>query len=240
MKQKEQATASIIESEADSPQSAPKEVGDVSARLSAVHAAHAAGIAAMPLLSRDKRPAQKGWQKAAMPTLEEVEAWARKANIGFRTGSVSGGLIVIDLDPGADISDLGELPRTVTVLTGRTDDATGRRGTHLYFRTATLLTNSAAKLGAHIDTRGEGGYVVAPGSIHPETGAMYEFATGLGLGEVEIADLPQHLIDLLEAKPSVAPTSEDATTTEWIDQVPLSAIRSGKGADFPSRASGVG
>lgn len=222
MKRKEQTTASIIESEADSPQSAPNEVGDVSARLSAVHAAHAAGIAAMPLLSRDKRPAQKGWQKAAMPTLEEVEAWARKANIGFRTGSVSGGLIVIDLDPGADISDLGELPRTVTVLTGRTDDATGRRGTHLYFRTATLLTNSAAKLGAHIDTRGEGGYVVAPGSIHPETGAMYEFATGLGLGEVEIADLPQHLIDLLEAKPSVAPTSEDATTTEWIDQVPLS------------------
>ncbi len=65
MKRKQQTTASIIESEADSPQSAPKEVGDVSARVSAVHAAHAAGIAAMPLLCRDKRPAQKGWQKAS-------------------------------------------------------------------------------------------------------------------------------------------------------------------------------
>ena len=191
-------------------------------RLSAAQAAHEAGIAVMPLLPQDKRPAHKGWQKAAKASLEEAEAWARKANIGFRTGLASGGLIVVDLDPGADTTDLGELPETVAVLTGRTDDATGTRGRHLYFRTTAALANSTGKLGDHIDTRGEGGYVVAPGSIHPDTGMMYEFAPGLGLGEVKIAELPQHLIDRLALKSAAAVTPNvDTAASKWTDEVPL-------------------
>ena len=204
----------------DSSSGIDMEARDV--RLKVAQAAHAAGIAVMPLLPRDKKPAQKGWQKAAKASLEEAEAWARKTNIGFRTGLASGGLIVVDLDPGADITDLGELPKTVTVLTGRTDDANGTRGRHLYYRTPASLSNSSAKLGAHIDTRGEGGYVVAPGSIHPDTGMMYEFAPGLGLGEVEIAELPQHLVDRLISKSAAAVTSSVATAAnKWTDQVPL-------------------
>lgn len=223
MKRKKSPTKeSIIESDAMSPPIAPKEGGDVSARLSAAQAAQAAGIAVMPLLPNDKKPAQKGWQKAAEASLEEAEAWARKANIGFRTGLTSGGLIVVDLDPGADLLVLGELPVTVKAYTGRTDPATGLRGVHLYFRTTAALANSTGKLGDHIDTRGEGGYVVAPGSIHPETGAMYEFAAGLGLGEVEIAELPQHLVDRLTSKSAAAATSSmDTSMSEWVEEIPL-------------------
>jgi hypothetical protein len=44
---------------------------------------------------------------------------------------------------------------------------TGGGGRQLYFRMPLLeLRNSAGKLGDNLDTRGEGGYVVAPGSNH--------------------------------------------------------------------------
>ena len=191
-------------------------------RIEAADAAHAAGIAVMPLVAREKKPAKAGWQNEPMPTPEEIEVWARRGNIGFRAGAISGGLFVIDVDPGADISELGELPKTVTVLTGRTDPDTGKRGQHLYFRSKVKLLNSAGKLGEHIDTRGDGGFVVGPGSIHPKTGAIYEFAPGLGLGEVEIAEFPQHLVDRLMPKLTVATTPKrSVTAANWLEQVPL-------------------
>ena len=191
-------------------------------RLKTVQTAYAHGIAVMPLVAREKKPAKAGWQNEPMPTPEEIEVWARQGNIGFRAGAISGGLFVIDVDPGADISELGELPKTVTVLTGRTDPDTGKRGQHLYFRSKVKLLNSAGKLGEHIDTRGDGGFVVGPGSIHPKTGAIYEFAPGLGLGEVEIAEFPQHLVDRLMPKLTVATTPKrSVTAANWLEQVPL-------------------
>ena len=52
----------------------------------------------------------------------------------------------------------GRLPKTVTVKTGK--------GRHLYFRCADVrVSNSAGRIGKGIDVRGDGGYVVAAGSI---------------------------------------------------------------------------
>ena len=67
-------------------------------RIEAADAAHAAGIAVMPLVAREKKPAKAGWQNEPMPTPEEIEVWARQGNIGFRAGAISGGLFVIDVD----------------------------------------------------------------------------------------------------------------------------------------------
>jgi|GEM_PF-4047874 len=111
-------------------------------RIAAARAAHAAGIAVMPLLGRTKKPARQGWQMAEFPDLAVTAEWARVANIGFRTGSISKGLVVIDWDPGADITGLGALPDTVTVFTGRTDAVTGQRETLIawYARRGYLVT----------------------------------------------------------------------------------------------------
>ena len=85
----------------------------------------------------------------------------------------------------------GKLPETVTVRTGR--------GMHLYFRPGdTVVRNSASRLGAGVDIRGDGGYVVGPGSIH-ETGALYRFAEGRGLDDVKIARAPKWLREAIEA-----------------------------------------
>lgn len=126
------------------------------------------------------------------------------ANFGIITGAASR-LIVLDVDgPEGEMSlDMleevnGSLPKTVTVRTGR--------GRHLYFRTnaGESIRNTAGKLGIGLDVRGNGGYVVGVGSIHPG-GAMYRYATGFTPKDVAIAEAPAWLEDLL-AGPAPEPT----------------------------------
>ena len=62
----------------------------------------------------------------------------------------------------------GELPASVEVITAR--------GRHLYFRTPEVpVRNTASKIAPGIDTRGDGGYVLAPPSIHP-SGRRYAWS----------------------------------------------------------------
>ena len=74
----------------------------------------------------------------------------------------SGGhLFVFDIDNHASWRELKEklkIPETYMVVTPR-------GGKHFYVRTSEALPNSTSKLAFEIDTRGRGGYVVAPGSM---------------------------------------------------------------------------
>ncbi len=139
------------------------------------------GIAVFPLTKQGKVPAIVGGFKKATTGKEQIEAlWSIKPelNIGIATGSPSGGLVVIDLDvddmAGKDgLATLraweavnGELPETASVVTGS-------GGLHLYYLCEEPVGCSVdADLG--VDVRGDGGYVVAPPSIHPN-GRPYEF-----------------------------------------------------------------
>ena len=138
-------------------------------------------LAVFPLVERDKLPAVSGGFKVATTDEEQIrEAWGHRPNlnIGIATGTVSRGLVVIDLD--VDDSkdedgvatlrawerEHGELPETATVKTGR-------GGMHLYYRCDQPVGCSVnAEIG--VDVRGDGGYVVAPPSVHPN-GNAYEF-----------------------------------------------------------------
>jgi putative DNA primase/helicase len=101
------------------------------------------------------------------------EWWERwpSANIGIRTGG-PGSLLVIDVDVAhngdATLAELeaahGEI-RAPTV-------STGSGGLHLYLR-APATRNTAGAIGPGIDTRGEGGYVVAPPSRHASGGVYH-------------------------------------------------------------------
>jgi len=62
------------------------------------------------------------------------------------------------------------------------------------------VSNSAGKLGGGLDVRGNGGQVVAPGSRH-KSGAIYAWAPERGPDDVELADGPPWLLDLLKPKP---------------------------------------
>lgn len=148
---------------------------------------HSLGWSFTPLTG--KRPTLRAWQKRKRETAEQAVTWAKAGNVGLRTGKTSG-VVVIDVDAGGDISGL-DLPGTVTVNTGRT-------GIHLYYRCSKTIPNSAGKLGSHIDVRGDGGQVVYPGSIHPETAKRYEWADGYEPWNVELAELPAKIVKILQ------------------------------------------
>ena len=144
-----------------------------------------------------KRPIEKRWTERERETRDEAVSWANQTNVGIRTGKQSGGLIVIDIDRGADLSSL-DLPDTVTVITGN-------GGLHLYYRSDQELGNSVGKLADKVDVRGSGGQVVAVGSVHPETKKVYRYAHDLSPAETNVQPLPAWVSDSLgKTAPSAA------------------------------------
>ena len=77
--------------------------------------------------------------------------------------------------------------------------ATPRGGTHLYYRTppGVRLRNTAGTLAPRIDTRADGGYVVAPGTVLP--GGGYEL-----VDDTDPPELPGWLVQALTARPAAA------------------------------------
>lgn len=122
----------------------------------------------MPLTG--KRPnTPHGWLDATTDPAQVAAWWAGSDdNVGVATGP--SGLLVVDLDsePAVDWWLAQDPPGTFVVTTGR--------GQHWYY--AGVGPSTAGRLHAGVDTRGRGGYVVAPPSWHPATGARYEVAAG--------------------------------------------------------------
>lgn len=126
------------------------------------------------------------------------------------------GRIVIDLDTHNGQDGVASWDKLVTehnigptsFLTAKT----GGGGFHLHFRDTTggKIGNSTGKLGEGIDVRANGGYIVLPGSTHPD-GGKYEWLDG------ELCDIPQQLVDLLltnkEVPQRAIPSTRD--TTPW-------------------------
>lgn len=177
-----------------------------------VRLGHEMGWSFTPLSG--KRPTLEGWQKRPRETVDEAAAWAAAGNVGLRTGKASG-VVVVDVDPGADVSGL-DLPGTVTALTGRPG------AYHLYYLCAEPLGNSSGRLGPHIDVRGDGGQVVFPGSVHPDTGALYTWAEGHEPWNVEIAALPAATIQRLRSK-SKSKAVASAPAALAADSIPAKA-----------------
>lgn len=116
------------------------------------------------------------------------------------------------------LSEYGEIPPTVTALTGR--------GRHLYFaHPGQRVSNSTSKLGPMIDVRGDGGYVIAPPSRHP-SGRVYAWAQGLSLSDLAPAPFPDgmrhRLTELTRLDP--APTDGPSTASEALHAI---VMRSG-------------
>jgi hypothetical protein len=136
------------------------------------------------------------WDASADP--RRIEAWWRRwpdANLGVPTGERSG-LLVLDIDPGADGTEsLAALERVHGPLPGTARARTGGGGVHVYFRypAGEEVRNSAGRLGPGLDVRGEGGYVVVPPS---RTRSAYEW-----LDRAPPAD-PAWLLMCLREQPS--------------------------------------
>lgn len=153
-----------------------------------------AGLAVFPLLPRSKRPATAHGQDDATTNLEQIRRWwdwRPECNIGIRP---SIGLVVLDEDiqHGGDkaLSDLcyrhGELPETWTARTGQ-------GGRHIWLRADPPFRG---KLCDGVDIKHHSGYLVAPPSIHPDTGRTYAW-----LNDFPIAYAPHWLRPMLAPPP---------------------------------------
>jgi hypothetical protein len=157
-----------------------------------------------PCRVRDKRPATaNGFRDATRDPGQIREWWGLEPNfnVGLATGAVSN-VFVVDVDGPEAERELQrlELPPTIEAITAR--------GRHLYFEHPnTPIQNTAGKIAPGIDTRGDGGYVLAPPSIHP-SGALYRWAPN---GARAAAAAPDYLI----AKISERANAKTTPPAEW-------------------------
>jgi putative DNA primase/helicase len=77
---------------------------------------------------------------------------------------------------------------------------TGRGGRHLWFKYIGPIQCSTGRVAPHVDVRGDGGYAVAPSSVH-ENGRAYRWATD---PKHELAIAPDWLVDLTRKKATIS------------------------------------
>lgn len=158
------------------------------------------GFAVMPVKLLEKAPAcAHGCKDATTDPDAIAELFYKTFNVGIATGKLSGGLFVIDLDVDEDtgkngievlrgwIRLNGEFPPTVV-------SRTGGGGIQLLYRAAEPVPCSVnCRLG--VDIRGEGGYIVAPPSVHPNL-TLYEWEADPA--EVEVAEADANVLAFVE------------------------------------------
>lgn len=128
---------------------------------------------------------------------------------GCNWGATQRGVIVFDVDPrnGGTVTALKLRPEHKTLCV-----QTGAGGWHIYYRHA---GSARGKLrGANgIDIKiGGHGYTVAPGSTHPITGKRYRLHC-----DIEIAQVPDHLLALIVRREWSPPAAPSRTTVDRWD-----------------------
>ena len=97
--------------------------------------------------------------------------------LAIRTGTVSA-LVVVDIDPrNGGQPDHNLMTPTATVTTGG-------GGWHLYYRHPGHRLRPELPSHPGVDVKADGGYVVAPPSVHPGTGRPYRWVGGRGVNEM--------------------------------------------------------
>jgi hypothetical protein len=160
-----------------------------------LEALKAHGLELFPLGVRSKMPRDRGFLLRSYEDMRWAPWLKQFGNVGVRARASD---LIIDVDPkNGGLESLSALQwdadddfeRYARTLTGR-----GNGGIHLY-----MAKPPEVRLRWHlkgypgIDFQTLGRYVVAPGSVHPETGLLYAWDERGGLGQ----DAPAQLLKLL-------------------------------------------
>ncbi len=152
-----------------------------------------------------KRPAIE-WRahENALASDAEAQAWfqsSRARNVGIITGECSGGLWVLDLDLQRNAFAQSFLDVLIAINDGEDFETptqrTGGGGLQIFFRSFGGRRAPTGKTDVGVDVRGQGGFVVAPPSMH-ESGRPYEWVEGKEPWRVAAQDAPPFVIDAVE------------------------------------------
>lgn len=162
-----------------------------------------------------KHPRTKNGLKDATTDAAQINSWWKMwpdSNIGIATGSASG-IVVLDVDTGhgagvngADTlaeweTEQGELPDTWISLTG------GGGAHYIFKKPPALEIKNRAGVLPGLDVRGDGGYIVAPPSVHV-SGRAYEWEVNHEPDSTPLAPLPESLYRLMVGKQEIKPAFE--------------------------------
>ncbi len=156
----------------------------------------------------------RGLKDASTEKHKLVEWWTNwpQANIGIITGLNMTGkrLVIVDVDTkknGMDnwsrlIKDNGRLPETPEAITGS-------GGRHIFFYSNIPIRNTVNHVADGIDIRGDGGYIVAPPSLH-KSGKRYKWI--VDPFTTPLANVPEWLlVMMIQRKLGSPPTTTSST-----------------------------
>ncbi len=147
-----------------------------------------------------KHPRTKNGHKDATTYRSFIRKWWEKwpdANVGVVTGQESG-LLVLDIDSRHGGEDsLLELEQQHDELPDTAETITGGGGHHIIFAHPGSVIKSKASIRQGVDVKADGGYIVAPPSLHV-SGRRYRWALSSDPKTVAIAPCPKWLLDELE------------------------------------------
>lgn len=148
--------------------------------------------------SRGKHPIDSGWQNLATTDEETICSWWEQtplANIGILLGPKSG-IIDIEFDDEEGRAFADQVLRecfTPTYSSGRSVHRFFRYTTDLPAITVPKINGLEFRLGQS----DRGAQSVAPPSLH-HSGKRYQWLPGLSPSEVEVADIPPHILRMLQ------------------------------------------
>lgn len=169
------------------------------------------GWSVFPLVPKTKQPAipWAPFQKARMGEGAATSLWSEHPDWGVAivTGAISG-LVVIDVDPrnGGDFDDVVSRvePFSDQIITAKT----GGGGAHIFCQHPGGHVPCGKMSLPGVDRKGDGGYIVAPPSIHP-SGEAYRWSVNPSEGG--LLAMPRWV---LEAPAPLLPTGEERES--WI------------------------
>ncbi|MGZ7126933.1 MAG: bifunctional DNA primase/polymerase, partial [Halobacteriota archaeon] len=171
------------------------------------------GRKVFPIQKHDKKPLIKGWQEHATGDEATIRAWSLQhpdSNYGVVTGE---GFFVIDIDvddPAGIDAEIDKLREELGSFELGTVVKTGQ-GCQLYCASSAVpIRNSTKRLTDNVDVKGEGGYVVGVGSIHPN-GQRYAFSDALTLETgIVLTRLPKAALQYIASLNGSKPDREGA------------------------------
>jgi hypothetical protein len=177
----------------------------------------ARGFKIFPVVPGGKLPAVKGWQAHA--TSDPAGIRALWTNPDFNIGVSTVDLLALDLDGAAGLRSVFDLdlqhgePGWLDSLTVETWSG----GRHIYLKPPHAVRNSAKKLAPGVDTRGDGGFVVGPGSI--VNGRPYRI-----IRDLPIKPAPETLVQAI-GRPTERATKPGTALCELDDAAALERSR---------------
>jgi len=174
------------------------------------------GWRVFPLAPRTKSgQLLQSWKSEASADVERVRQWWKRwpdANIGIACGPSR--LLVVDLDGEEGREAWERLAKDHGISPSPLVSVTGSGGRHLVYALPEGVRNTIKKLGPGIDTRADGGYIVAAPSVHPN-GERYTWAESAA----EPAACPAALVDLLTRDPD--PWKIQTLTDAFTERPPI-------------------